>query len=56
MLDHQLPPGKKLLIDQLSRELGCSISVVRESLFQLASERRVFYRPNRGFMVARLLS
>ncbi|NMP21378.1 GntR family transcriptional regulator [Sulfobacillus harzensis] len=55
IFDQRFSPGEKLAIDLLAREYGCGISVVRESLFQLASERLVEYHPNRGFRVSPLL-
>lgn len=51
----RLEPGRRLNIDQLSRELRVSATPIREALNRLASERLVQTEPFRGFRVERLL-
>lgn len=46
------PPGEKLRIDQLCRELDASSGAVREALSRLTAEGLVIAEPQRGFVVA----
>jgi DNA-binding GntR family transcriptional regulator len=48
------PPGAKLTIASLTKELGVSMTPVREALRWLAAERALVMSPNRSVTVARL--
>ncbi len=48
------PPGKKLVIEEIAREFGVSITPVREALHHLAAQGFVELQPNRGFVVKEL--
>lgn len=52
ILEGRLPPGQRLIIDELAVELGLSIIPVREALQLLQSERLVEIRPHSGATVA----
>lgn len=52
LLDSRYPPGCKLKIDQLCRDLGVSPGAVREALSRLTSDGLVRAEPQRGFIVA----
>jgi DNA-binding GntR family transcriptional regulator len=52
VLDHLLPPGIKLKEVALAEAFGVSRSVIRAVLAQLAHDRLVMIRPNRGAVVA----
>jgi DNA-binding GntR family transcriptional regulator len=52
ILDQTLPPGTKLNIDALSRELGVSSSPIREALARLEGERLVVSELYSGSSVA----
>lgn len=52
ILDHQLPPGTKLVEDRLATAFGVSRTRIRPALVQLANERIVDFTPNRGATVA----
>ena len=52
ILDGKLPPGQRLIIDDIAEELGLSIIPVREALQLLQSERLVEIRPHAGATVA----
>lgn len=56
IMNLRLEPGRRLNIDQLSRELRVSATPIREALNRLASERVVQTEPFRGFRVERLLN
>lgn len=56
IFDRQLQPGAQLSIDGVARELGMSITPVREALSQIAAQRLVLQESNRGYTVAPLLS
>lgn len=56
IFDRQLQPGARLSIDGAARELGMSITPVREALSQIAAQRLVLQESNRGYTVAPLLS
>jgi GntR family carbon starvation induced transcriptional regulator len=47
----RLLPGQKLHLGQLAKERGVSLSVVREAVTRLASERLLQSRPQQGFTV-----
>ncbi len=52
ILDHQLPPGTKLVEDRLAGAFGVSRTRIRPVLVRLANEQIVTLTPNRGAMVA----
>ena len=51
---HELPPGSKLLENELSREFGVSRAKVRDAFGALAQRGLIQRIPNRGAVVARL--
>ncbi len=51
---HKLPPGSKLLENELSREFGVSRAKVRDAFGALAQRGLIQRIPNRGAVVARL--
>lgn len=53
ILDHRLPPGTKLVEDQLAAAFGVSRTRVRPVLLRLANEQVVTLRPHRGASIAR---
>ena len=52
ILEGKLPPGQRLIIDDIADELGLSIIPVREALQLLQSERLVEIRPHAGATVS----
>jgi DNA-binding GntR family transcriptional regulator len=56
ILDGKLPPGQRLIIDDIAEELGLSIIPVREALQLLQAERLVEIRPHAGATVAAITS
>src|ERR1700744_553588 len=52
ILEGKLPPGQRLIIDDIADELGLSIIPVREAMQLLQSERLVEIRPHAGATVA----
>jgi len=56
ILDMRLKPGDRLTIDALARDMGVSISPVRETLARLLAERLVEFKPYSGYVVAQLPS
>jgi GntR family carbon starvation induced transcriptional regulator len=52
----ELPPGEKLRVETLQRDLSLSSTPVREALNRLTSERLVSFEENRGFRTAPLLA
>jgi len=46
-----LAPGTRLVLQDLSKELGVSLSVVREAVTRLATERLLVATPQHGFVV-----
>jgi DNA-binding GntR family transcriptional regulator len=52
ILEGRLPPGQRLIIDEIAGELGLSIIPVREALQLLQSERLVEIRPHAGATVS----
>ncbi len=51
VLNMELAPGSKLVIDQLAERIGVSATPVREALNRLAAERLIEFTPYRGFTV-----
>jgi DNA-binding GntR family transcriptional regulator len=51
ILDVEYAAGEKLVIDQLARELGVSVTPVRDALTRLAAERLIEFIPFRGYTV-----
>jgi DNA-binding GntR family transcriptional regulator len=51
ILEGKLPPGQRLIIDDIADELGLSIIPVREALQLLQAERLVDIRPHAGATV-----
>ena len=54
ILDGDLKVGKTLNLAQLSRDLGISVTPIREALSQLEQARIIRAIPNRGFIVPEL--
>lgn len=54
ILNHEWPPGKKINIDELARELGVSNIPIRESLSRLATESLVTFIPYKGMFVTEM--
>lgn len=54
ILDGKYPPGKRLIADELARELGVSRMPVREALHALESAGLVTLTPHRGAVVNEL--
>ena len=52
ILDHQLPPGTKLVEDRLAEAFGVSRTRIRPVLVRLANEQVVTLTPNRGAAIA----
>lgn len=52
ILDHQLPPGTKLVEDRLANAFGVSRTLIRPVLVRLANEQVVTLTPNRGATIA----
>ncbi len=52
ILEGKLPPGQRLIIDDIADDLGLSIIPVREALQLLQAERLVDIRPHAGATVA----
>ena len=52
ILDHQLPPGTKLVEDRLATAFGVSRTRIRPVLGRLANEQVVTLTPNRGASIA----
>ena len=54
IMEGKLPPGQRLIIDEIAEELGLSIIPVREALRSLESQGLVQMRPGRSAAVAPL--
>ena len=54
ILDLKLAPGARVNMDQLARELGVSISPIREALIRLTGERLVVFKSYSGYAVTPL--
>lgn len=52
ILDHQLPPGTKLVEDRLAEAFGVSRTRIRPLLVRLANEKVVTLTPHRGATIA----
>lgn len=52
ILDGRLPPLAPVRHAEMARELGVSVTPLREALIELAREGLLEARPNRGFVVA----
>ena len=55
LMDHDLPPGSRLSIDGIARELQVSPTPVREAMTRLESDGLVAKRPHAGYTVAPIL-
>ncbi|MGN9919113.1 GntR family transcriptional regulator [Micromonospora palomenae] len=56
IMDHTLPPGERVTIDVLARQLDVSPTPVREALARLESDGLVRKRPLSGYTTTPLLS
>jgi DNA-binding GntR family transcriptional regulator len=56
LMDHSIPPGGRLSIDGLARELQVSQTPIRETLARLESEGLVTKAPLRGYSATDLLT
>lgn len=56
LMDRAIPPGERLSIDGLARDLGVSATPVREALTRLESEGLATKEPLKGYRSAPLLS
>ncbi len=56
LLDHTIPPGQRINIDSLARELDVSQTPVREALARLESDDLVVKQPLRGYSATELLT
>jgi len=56
IMDDVVPPGAKLNMDALARDLAVSPTPIREALARLESERLVVKEPLRGYTTAPLLT
>jgi DNA-binding GntR family transcriptional regulator len=56
IMDHEIPPGARVSIDGLARELGVSPTPVREALARLESAQLVVKEPLRGYRTTPLLT
>ena len=54
IIDGHYPPGSQLIQQKLAKQLGASVSVIREVLFDLANEGLVRSEENLGFFVGDL--
>lgn len=54
MVQGHIEPGVSMSLPKLSKELGVSVTPIREALTQLTETGMVTYIPNRGFFVAEL--
>jgi DNA-binding GntR family transcriptional regulator len=56
VMDQRIPPGSRVNIDRLARDLGVSPTPVREVLARLESDGLVIKEPLRGYSIAPVLS
>lgn len=56
LMEHRIPPGARINIDQLARDLGVSQTPIREALARLESDRLVTKEPLRGYRATSLLT
>jgi DNA-binding GntR family transcriptional regulator len=54
IVDGRIPPGTRLVQQELASQLGTAVSVVRELLFELANMGLVEMEENHGFIVGSL--
>jgi len=52
ILSHQLPPGTRLSVPEMARQLGISRSPAREAITRIAHEGLAHVEPHRGAVVA----
>lgn len=55
LLTNQIPPGSRLIIEQLSKDLAVSITPIRHALVRLESEGLVMREPFKGYIASPLL-
>lgn len=56
LMEHRIPPGARINIDQLARDIGISQTPIREALARLESDRLVTKEPLRGYRATSLLT
>jgi DNA-binding GntR family transcriptional regulator len=56
IISGRFPPGQRVTIDQMAREMNMSITPVREALTRAAADGLLKQSRNRGFMVSELLT
>jgi DNA-binding GntR family transcriptional regulator len=56
LLDHTIPPGQRINIDSVARELDVSQTPVREALARLEADDLVVKQPLRGYSATELLT
>jgi DNA-binding GntR family transcriptional regulator len=56
LLDHTIPPGQRINIDSVARELDVSQTPVREALARLEADDLVVKQPLRGYSATELLN
>src|SRR4051812_43251817 len=56
LLDHTIPPGQRINIDSIARELDVSQTPVREALARLEADDLVVKQPLRGYSATELLT
>jgi DNA-binding GntR family transcriptional regulator len=56
LMEHRIPPGARINIDQLARDIGISQTPIREALARLESDRLVTKEPLRGYRAMSLLT
>ncbi|WP_051297792.1 GntR family transcriptional regulator [Brevibacterium album] len=56
IFDRSIPPGERINIDRLARELGVSQTPVREAVQRLEGDKLVFARRPRGYQTSDLLT
>lgn len=55
IVDGEIPPGTRIKIDAVARELGVSQTPVREALQRLESDDLLVYTPGRGYRTTPIL-
>jgi DNA-binding GntR family transcriptional regulator len=55
IVDGQIPPGERINIDAIARQLGVSQTPVREALQRLESDDLLVYTPGRGYRTTPML-
>lgn len=56
IFERRIPPGEKINIDRIARQLGVSQTPVREAIQRLEGDRLVFARKPRGYQTSDLLT